>query len=63
MVSGAISTLLGAWDQNGLLYHPASEEASDQGVGALFLQAPEDEGGTFGHFITSDSQASEGAVV
>ena len=30
---------------DGLLYHPAPEEASGQGVGALFQHTPEDGGG------------------
>ena len=34
----------GGGGPGGLLYHPASEEASGQGVGVLFQHAPEDEG-------------------
>ena len=45
--------LVGHLEPDGLLYHPASEEASGQGVGALFQHTPEDEGGEgrWGHHL------------
>ena len=36
--------LVGRMGLDGLLYHPAPEDASGQGVSALFQHAPEDEG-------------------
>ena len=41
---GDYKHLVGRLGPDGL-YHPASEEASGQGVGGLFQDAPEDEGG------------------
>ena len=42
---GSHKHLLGRLGLDGLLYHPAPEETSGQGVSALFQHAPEDEGG------------------
>ena len=60
---GSHKHLVGCLGPDGLLYHPAPEEASGKGVSALFQLAPEGEGGGGIGVITSDSQASECAVV
>ena len=52
-VEGSLEHLVGYLGSDGLLYHPASEEASGQGIGALFQHAPKDEGGVGA--VTSDS--------
>ena len=42
---GSHKYLVGHLGPDGLLYHPAPEEASGKGVIALFQYAPKDEGG------------------
>ena len=53
---GSHKHFAGCLRPDGLLYHPAPEEGSGQGVSALFQQAPEDEGGGGVGFFSSDSQ-------
>ena len=59
---GGHEHLFGSLGQDGLLYHPALEEVSGQGVGALFQHAPKDEREGVG-VVTPYSHASESAVV
>ena len=60
---GSHKHLVGRLGPDGLLYHTAPEEASGHGVSTLFQHAHEDESKGGVGAVTSDSQASEWAVV
>ena len=49
-------------EPDGLLYHPALEKTSGQGMSVLFQHVPNIESGSIGVF-TTDLQVSESAVV